>query len=758
MSLKALESRDLVRLTSVLLALALPAIGVPVIASADNASSDSALEEIVVNAFKQGDQSLQNIPASVAVVSGDELEKIGAVEFADFSRLVAGLNFVDNGPGNKRYIIRGINSAGEAQTALYYDNIPVTGMGASATDFGGNQPDLELFDMQRVEVLRGPQGTLYGQNSQAGVVRIVTKKPDLNDFGGEVQSDVSDTKDGGVNYSVKGVVNLPVSTGVFAVRLVGYDDNNSGFIDDPLRQKSEINSSEQSGGRISAALQIDPSTSLLGQVFYQHLAGSGLPTERPYDMSILGVDYPAVGQRAISLYTQQPFDDKSKVYALTLDHDFGWSALTVATSLFDRDLMQVQDYTTSFNYFRSLQALGEFPPGAVPQGGAYLAPQSSQLWSGEARLSTKLDGSVNGVVGVYYDHRTIDYLNNVVGSDPDSGAPDPSVGEISSRTFEDRTKDFALFSEVTDKLTDRLSFTGGLRWFDTIRDLTSATIYPFFGIGSAGPDQPESGKNTGFLKKALFDYHLTRDAMVYVSYSEGYRAGGTNAATVAAVPAEYAPDRTRNYEIGGKTSWLDNRLTADVAVFVIDLVNMQVPECYGAGCAFSGVGNVPGTAARATGTELDVAMRPLHNWSIDLAASYIRAVLVEDLTADLGSTATDGAPLQNVPKVNASLSTDYEWPVGPTYKASVGGSLQYVGRVDVTSYDDDGSGVNIPASPYALLNLRAGLDWERYKLTLYINNALDKNAQLNVYNDVNDAYVILTNRPRTIGLRLSAQF
>ncbi len=757
MSLKALDSHYLIRFSGALLALALPVLAAPAVARTATASSGTTLDEIVVTALKQGNVSLQNVPASVAVVTGTVLESIGASDFADFSRLVAGLNFVDAGPGNKRYVIRGINSAGEAQTALYYDNIPVTGLGASATDFGGTQPDLDLFDMQRVEVLRGPQGTLYGQNSQAGVIRIITNKPNLTKFEGDALTDVSDTKDGGVNYSVKGVVNLPLSAGVFAVRLVGYDDNNSGFIDNPLRHTTNINSNTVSGGRLSGLLQINSSTTLLGQIFYQHLASSGPPTERPYAMSILDVNYPADGARAISRYAKEPHDDKSKVYALTLKHDFGWSALTVTGSRFDRKIYDVQDYTTSFNFFRSLQALGAFPPGPVPQGGVYIAPQSSTLSSGEARMRTKLDGRVNGIFGVYYDDRKIDYLNNVVGADFATGGPDPTLGEISSRTFADHTKDAAVFTEVTGKLTDRLSFTGGLRWFDTTRDLTSATIYPFFGLGTPGPDAPEHAKDSGLLKKAVLNYHATSEAMLYASYSEGYRAGGTNAATVAAVPSQYAPDRTKNYEVGAKANWYDDRLTTDLSLFRIDLINLQVPECFGAGCAFSGVGNVPGTAARSTGVELDVAARPLRNWNVELATSYVRAVLVEDLTADLGAAATNGAPLLNVPKLNASLSTDYEWPVGSMINASVGGSIQYEGRVAITSYDES-SAINIPASPYSLLNLRAGLDWNRYKLTLYVNNALDRNAQLNVYNDVNDAYVILTNRPRTIGLRLSAQF
>lgn len=159
-------------------------------------AQEDVLEEIVVTGLKRGDLEVQSVPVSVAIMDAERLEKLGAVEFADFARSVSGLTFVDSGAGNKRYVIRGINSAGEAQSALYYDNIPVTGLGGAATEFGGTQPDLALFDIQQVEVLRGPQGTLYGSNSQSGVIRIVTNKPKIGVLEGSVSTDTSNTKDG----------------------------------------------------------------------------------------------------------------------------------------------------------------------------------------------------------------------------------------------------------------------------------------------------------------------------------------------------------------------------------------------------------------------------------------------------------------------------------------------------------------------------------------------------------------------------------
>ena len=191
-------------------------VGAAEAAKANASQDESTLEEVVITGMKRGDQALQEVPSSIAVVSSERLEKIGAVEFSDFSRMVAGLNFADSGPGNKRYIIRGISTAGEPQAALYYDNVPTTGLGGAASDFGGVQPDLNLYDVQQIEVLRGPQGTLYGSNSQAGVIRIVTKQPNLERYEGAGTVEVSNTQDGGNNGAIKGVINLPLSTGQFA--------------------------------------------------------------------------------------------------------------------------------------------------------------------------------------------------------------------------------------------------------------------------------------------------------------------------------------------------------------------------------------------------------------------------------------------------------------------------------------------------------------------------------------------------------------
>jgi iron complex outermembrane recepter protein len=739
------------------------AVMTPTLALAEGAAAGdkaATVGEIVVTAMKQGSQTVQNVPTSIAVLGSAQLQTMGVSNFADFARSVPGLNFADLGPGDKRYIIRGVNSAGEAQTAVYYDNIPVTGVGGAATDFGGRQPDLDLYDTQQIEVLRGPQGTLYGANSQSGVIRFITNKPDLEQYEASALVDLSDTTDGGGNYSIKGMVNLPIVKDKLAARLVGYDNDQSGFIDNPLRHLKDVNYFHESGGRLSLDWQVDSKTSILAQVFYQKLNSGGQALERPNDFVVGATDFPADGARKYSGFSLTPRHDEIKTYALTGNHDFGWADLTIAASYFQRKVLDYQDDTVSFRYFEYLQQIGAFPTFAVPAGGVSISPQSSDLFSTEARLHTKFDGPVNGVFGVYYDDRTIDFSTNVFATDAATGLPSTTAAQISARNFHDVTKDIAVFGEATWQIDKKLALTGGLRYFDTTRDLHSETIIPFFGLGTAGVDAPEHSDNNGVIYKANLSYHLTSDVMAYAQFAQGFRAGGTNAATVAAVPSQYNPDKTNNYEIGLKTAWFDRRLTADVAAYLIDIQNLQIAETFENG-AFSGVGNASGSAARSEGFEFDIKARPIPALTITAGGNYTHAYLTQDFSgnanpdADVGALAVKGAALLNVPDWTANLSADYGFDLTPDYRASVGGDVEYTGRVKNTSYDE---GFNVSLPSYVLVNLRASVTWRDYQVTLYADNVFDKNAEVNVINDVDDAYNVLTNRPRTVGVRLSARW
>ena len=720
----------------------------PAQAEAETVSTD----EIVVTALKRGDVQLQDVASSIAVVGQETLEKRGVVEFADFARNVAGLNFIDSGAGDKRYIVRGINAAGEAQTALYYDNIPMTGIGGAASSFGGRQPDLQLYDVQQIEVLRGPQGTLYGSNSQSGVIRFVTNKARTDRFEGSAQAEVSATKDGGTNYGIRGMVNVPLVQDVLAVRIVGYSEDYSGWVDNVYRDEKDFNDTKRSGIRASFTLTPDDLTSIVGQFFYQDMETGGRAYTRPYATTIGDNFFPAIGRRATSQIGREVHDDETKIYALTADRDLGWSTLTVSGSYLDRDVIDFVDNGPSFRYFEYLQRIGEFPPVTVPIGSLSYSPQSTKMWTFETRLATKLDGPLNGVAGVFYSDRENNFETNTVVVDPITGNGDFSIPLISRRNFSDTTKDFAIFGEFTFDITDALSFTGGARWFRTKRDLLANTLVPFFGLGAPGTTSAKA-KNEDVIFKAQVSYEVTPDALIYAQYAEGYRSGGTNASSFAGVPPQYDPDTTSNYEIGAKTSWADGAVVLNVAAYRIDLKGLQVEQRFGPGGAFAGVGNISGTAARSKGIEADLVVKPAQGLTLQFAGNYTDAKLAKDVP-DLGAAAVKGAGLSYVPKVNLSFTADQEFALTEAVEASVGFSVTHTGKIDTTYY----TAFNQPSRSYTLADLRARVSWDQFKLDLYVNNLFDKAAELTVFNTINDPHVVLTNRPRTIGARLGINF
>ena len=716
-------------------------------------------DEIVVTALKRGDQQLQDVANSIAVIGQNELESRGVAEFADFARSVAGLNFIDSGAGDKRYVLRGINAAGEAQTAVYYDNVPMTGIGGAATNFGGRQPDLQLYDVQQIEVLRGPQGTLYGSNSQSGVIRFVTNKANTGKFEGSAQGEMSTTKDGGENFAMRAMLNVPIIPDVLAARVVGYTEDFSGFVDNIYRDEKDFNTMRRDGIRASIALTPDSQTSIIGQFFYQKLKTGGRAYTRPFDAAIPEADpvngnfFPAAGKRAISQIGREANTDKIRIYALTAERDMDTVTVTASGSLFDRDIIDLVDNGPSFRYFEYLQRIGEFPPVTIPVGSLSYSPQSSKMWTGEFRVATKLDGPVNGIVGVFYSDRDNKFITSTTVVDPVTGNPDFTKAFISQRKFADKTEDLAAFGEVTVDFTDQFSVTGGARWFRTKRSLVAQTIVPFFGLGAPGTTSANA-KNSDVIFKALASYKVTPDVLLYAQYAEGYRAGGTNASAFSGVPAQYDPDSTVNYEIGAKTSWMDDKVILNVAAYLIDLQDLQVEQRFGPGGAFSGIGNVDGKAARSKGVELDLSIKPATGTTLTFAGNYTDAKLTRTI-GELGNDAEKGTRITRVPEVNFSVSGDQEFAISDTIDGTLGFSVSHTGKIENTYYDSD---FNLPTRSYTLVDLRGQLKLEHFKLDLFVNNLFDKAAELTVFSTINDPYVVLANRPRTVGARFSVNF
>jgi iron complex outermembrane receptor protein len=444
-------------------------------------SGSASIEEIVVTASKRGATSAQDLAMSISALGGETLEAMGAVEFTDFSRSIAGLDVIDVGPGQKRYIVRGLNLPGESTVGLYYDNITMTGTGAEAGDFGRNQADLDLFDVERVEVLRGPQGTQYGANSVSGVVRIITNKPDTEALFGKVSVSGASKADGDADYSIKGMINIPLSENV-AVRGVGYYSEIGGFIDNMQLEKdpscyaqdpattnpeivllpgpgcndgtanvTDINKHIRTGGR--ASLQWTPSdrTRVLVQGFFQDIESDGRNAAHPLG-AVTFVGTPPVvalrsdngffttaptGERQSNARSHEPYEEDFWIAALEIEHDFGWGAGTIASSRMERNGITRIDSSNPSRLHRSFQEVSLGPwgeagvgPGTGPFRGAIISPVDrvnlwqdleSEVTNFEARLASQFEGRFNFLAGFFYQ-------DNVRSLDSEGRFTDPSTG------------------------------------------------------------------------------------------------------------------------------------------------------------------------------------------------------------------------------------------------------------------------------------------------------------------------------------------
>ena len=444
--------------------------------------SQTALEEITVTASKRGASNVQDLSMSISALGGDTLEAMGAVEFTDFSRSIAGLDVVDVGPGQKRYLVRGLNLPGESTVGLLFDNITMSGTGADAGDFGRNQSDLDLFDVERVEVLRGPQGTQYGANSVSGVVRIITNKPDPTAFDGKLVVGGAGKEDGDADWNVKGMVNIPLSDDL-AVRGVGYISETGGFIDnmqlnkdpscygvgtpadgpeiillpsagcdDGTSNAKDINSHRREGGRLSMQWTPTDATRVLLQGYYQSIDSDGRNATHPLGATAFApprpdiiaarggsneINTPAVGERQTVVKSHEPYSEDMWIAALEIEHDFDWATGTISASLTDRSGTTRLDSSNPARLHRTFQTVSLGPwgvngvgPGTGAFSGAIISPTDRvRLWQDfdtevtnfEARLASQFEGRTNFLLGLYYQEnvRTVDSEGRI--GDPATG-------------------------------------------------------------------------------------------------------------------------------------------------------------------------------------------------------------------------------------------------------------------------------------------------------------------------------------------------
>ena len=727
------------------------------------------LEEVVVTAEKIA-QSVDKAPITVTVFDQAKLQEMGAQSFVDYAASVPALSFQSLAPGRQRVLLRGVSDGvgtglrGSTQnvTGIYIDDMVVSN--------NSTAPDLNLFDVERVEVLKGPQGTLYGDGSVGGLLRVITNKADATRTAGLVEVSGGSVSEGGEDYSVNGMFNLPLVQDTLALRLTGQYRNVSGFIDDVRSGQEDVNDLEQTGGRFSLRWQPQENLAITASMLYQK---TELGSSNDYN-AFAG----ELNRNSIFLEPQQT---TFKLSNLTLDWDLGAASLLSSSSYAIFDNQDKSDFTDFLS--TAIDANFGFPGVMLPSHA--VQTHHAKTFSQEFRLISPSDQRVTWLGGLYYyrmdevnseldvSDRLYDWLNDNLGFDvvgtPFDVGPGPDIA-FRDLDAHDQRRQFAAFGEATYHFDERITATFGARWFRYEQSSTDNAG----GIFNGTPvlhDEKETSDHSQVFRFRVAD-QVTDDALLYALASQGYRTGGLNPLNPLAppdLPQAFDPDKLWNYEIGWKTRWFDRRVKFDGAIFYIDWKDEQIQVSLPGG--FTTITNAGKTTIK--GIEIDFSVSPLDGLELGVGGSYIDAKLARDLIQNPDDPPADQIligksddQLTGVPTEQGSVYAQWTFPLTSTVMATVRGDLQYVG--ETSRYFEHDVRVPAPADEfssygdYSLVNLRAGAEWNGFTVTVFAKNLTDERAVLfrglqgtSITPTRDDIYVA---QPRTIGVTISKAF
>jgi iron complex outermembrane receptor protein len=732
--------------------------------SAVAADEDSApLQEIVVTATKRPTRLLDT-PISMTVLTSETLEAVNADSFGDVTRLIPGLSAIDSGPGQKRYALRGLQSPGEPEVALYYDEIPIQGLPGNTLDTGDDQPDFKLWDVDRIEVLRGPQGTLYGDGSMGGAIRIISKRPEMDKFQAASQAGAGITDGGGPSWRLNEMLNIPVLENRLAIRLTGYFDREGGWIDEPYTPGTKVaqftgdalNWEHTWGGRATVEFRATDSWTITGIAYYQDLhTGNSSEIYPAYATS--GDPYVA------KAFIRTPWNDESQMFNLISSYELGWADFVVTGSYQYRVAdLNLGTTRTNLSLFKCTLATWDntcFGLPIVPADS--LGHESVSASSGEARLVSRGTGPFGWTIGSFIQNATTKREGTVattnsagyIAYDPATGAP---ADLIFARDNEDAFDQHAVFGEGTYEIFRGLKATVGLRWFDSYRSDQQTIVHQFSPTQPLGPEPFQEFSENALYKKFELSEALNPNALLYVDASQGFRSGGPNypgGFTTTAPP--YGPDSIWDYEIGWKLALLDRTITWTGAAFRINWSDIQqlVPQAL-----FSYIINAGD--ARSDGFETEMDANVFHGLDVGIGATFNNAHLVgpQPLSASPSGQLAEGDRLGGVPEWTANANLSYSEPISS--------SMSWTARADYT-YQTNRPSVVAKASPaYFLIagggvaGLHLSVENERsWTVSLHVENLLNRCVPLSGKAlDGNLVDSITAARPRTIFLSALKHF
>jgi iron complex outermembrane recepter protein len=680
---------------------------------------------ILVTATKR-EAYAQKLPISISAIDGHTLTRWGVRDFNALAPKFAGVSFTNLGPGRNKIFLRGISDGAfadrtQSTVGVYLDETRVI--------FNDTNPDIRLIDLERIEIVRGPQGTLYGGGSVGGIYRIITKKPALDEYAGYLRTSGSATQNGSGNGTIDGAINLPVAPDRLGLRVSGYYEHASGYIDDAGTGENNLNSSDIYGGRIAARFKLTENWILDSSANLQIV-----------DLADTQYTFPELSGLTRATTRREPHSDELALYNLTLRGDIDSARITSSTAFIQRDMESIFDASAA------LPAL----TGNIGAEGFFETVNDIRTFTHETRIVSDSGGGLDWLAGVFVARRRENLDSRLV---VDNQAP-ISLPFYSAR--EDTVHETALFGEASVYIIDKLKFTAGLRWSRTEFDVNVLSG----GVANTGVDTLiDSRRRSTLSPKGALSYQYSDDILVYTQASQGSRIGGFNVNTPLAAITDFNPedsvttfesDTLWNTEIGLKSSWFDGELIFNTAAFYIFWNEIQTDQILPTG--FSFVTNAG--KARNYGFEAELTARPFSNVELFGAFFWNNPELTE-ANPFLGAEAGDKLP--NIASVSASAGVSLKFPITEQWSGLLAADYSYVGESFLTFAEE----IAPTMGNYHVGNIRLTAQNGGLRAGVYMDNIWNTRGNTfafgNPFSLANQPQETPL-RPRTIGVFLEKEF
>jgi outer membrane receptor protein involved in Fe transport len=708
-------------------------------AKPDAADQQSTLGTIIVTAEKRS-EDIQQVPMSVGVIDATTLDNLHATSLSDYAGYIAGFTVINNGsPGQATLGVRGISPLSAGSTvATYIDETP---LGTSSNYGAGSNSVLDLlpYDLQSVELLRGPQGTLYGAVALGGVLRYVTRAPDLDQWSWRVGADVFDTEGGGdAGYGGRFGFNAPIVPGALALSASIARQDSPGYTDNVRTGEKDQDSFTQQAAHLQLLWKANDDLSVrLQAIQSKNNADSNSVTA--LDTVTLK---PVFGDLKNDNYVREPYRKQVDYLNATINWNLGFADFVSATSYSEQEQHSALDASLVYGVL--------FPLFGLPDAGISVVTYDLKLYktTQEFRLTSKSDGPFEWLIGGFWTNEN-SKQNQAASAQFFDTSSIPGLDPLAVIALPSTYKEYAAFGDVTYKFNTTFDVTGGVRYAhnkQTFQQISSGALVG--GGGLASGDSSEDVTTWSFSPRM----HLTPDQMVYLRIATGYQPGGPNISTPG-VPQSVDASHLTNYEVGWKALFDDNRWMLDVAAYDVEWDDIQVSAAAN-GLAYLANGGT----ARSSGFEFSTLYSPVAGLRLGFNAAYTDAKLTEDIPS-LGGL--NGARLPGIPKWAASATADYSWPVFHGWTGRIGGGLRFVS--DTFSALENTSS-SYPQDSYSVLDLNADVSNDRWTVRVFIKNLTDKR----VYTNLNALPNALTGdvmkvtgvplAPRTVGIGFDAKF